>query len=92
VKGAADILSSFRKTSESGRARLDSLRFEHTIDDARPFEIQFVDILRVADDELTVRHTMHVRIGDDERIEHLRLEGPPGQSDAVAQFFTRHRR
>jgi hypothetical protein len=92
VEGSASILDLFRQTSETGRARLHKLSFHHEIDVDNPYDILFIDVLRIGDDELTIKHTMHVRFADDGLIEHLKLDGLLGEREVVAQFFNKHNR
>jgi hypothetical protein len=91
IQGAAPIIDSFRKTSEWGRANLDTLEFSHEIDEQKsPLEIVFIDVLRAGGEELTVRHSMHVTLSDRGLVSHLRLERPPGEKEEVHRFFGRH--
>lgn len=91
IAGGAKIIESFRSTSEWGHAHLDALEFSHEIsDDKAPLEIVFIDVLRIGDDELTLRHSMHVALSQRGLINRLRLERPPGEKQEVHRFFKRH--
>jgi hypothetical protein len=92
VEGSVNILNLFRQTSETGRARLDKLSFHHEIAEANPFAILFIDVLSIEDDDLTIKHTMHVRLAHDGLIEHLKLDALAGERDVVEQFFKKHNR
>ena len=91
TRGAAAIIDSFRRTSQWGREHLDALEFSHEIDDLNaPSDIVFIDVLRSGDEELTLRHTMHVAMSQRGRVNRLRLEVVPGEDAAVQSFFQRH--
>jgi hypothetical protein len=91
IAGATKIIESFRSTSEWGNTHLDALEFSHEIsDDEAPFEIVFIDVLRMGDDELTLRHSMHVALSQRGLISRLRLERPPREKHEVHRFFERH--
>jgi hypothetical protein len=91
IHGASNIIASFRKTAEWGRGNLDALEFSHEIDDAAAStEIVFLDVVRKAGEELTLRHRMHVSISENRLVDRLRLERPRGERAVIRAFFLRH--
>ena len=90
INGRNAILDSFRHTSQWGRNNLDSLRFFHSIDEATPSQIKFIDVLTSGGEELELHHTMHLLFSPRGLIRELRLAETPGEAEQVRTFFRRH--
>ncbi|MBV9277765.1 MAG: hypothetical protein JOZ97_05970 [Candidatus Eremiobacteraeota bacterium] len=90
ILGRSEIIASFRATSEWGHRHLDALEFSHEIDDAKPSEIIFIDVLRKDGEELRLEHAMHVGISRRGLINELRLQPRLGERELVKQYFHRH--
>jgi hypothetical protein len=89
-EGADAVIASFREATEWAHENLDKIVYLHTVEPCSDCHvvIRFVDNVEHSGKSMQHTFLMHVRVGDNDRVVHLRLEDLPGEKQKVSDFLS----